>query len=289
MSPLAETFKKLAAKAGIDTSTEEYKLVEEALSQIKTDFIPENTDLLGSYILKSDAKVDPEIKSHYYGQFANQFDSAVLKSYEAIGLSKDALEELKKNEPNSFKRLDQLTLKAQEHIAKIADPSTLKGEKADLQKKLDELQNEIKTMLDVHETEKRQLNERNEQREIDFFLKDISRDFKLIDIPYRDTIVGQSIKKALEEHEVKPILKDGKVVLVNAKDPLLNAKDGLTFKSIIEKGFANDKLLDLGTPPSGDDDEPKKRNQYQPQDQRETVFQRNLRLAQQVPSTVDVD
>jgi hypothetical protein len=287
MSTLAETIKKLAAKAGIDTANEEFKIAIDVISQIKEDFIPENTDLLGAYILKSDAKVDPEIKSHYYGQFANQFDSAVLKSYEAIGLSKDALEDLKKNEPNSFKRLDQLTIKAQEHIAKLADPSTLKGEKADLQKKLDELDGQIKSMLDVHETEKRQLNERNEQREIDFYLKDVSRDFKLIDIPYRDTIVGQSIKKALEEHEVKPILKDGKVTLVNAKDPLLNAKDGLTFKSIIEKGFANDKLLDLGTPPTPEGDELRKRGQYQEPSQQETVFQRNLRMAKASATSIE--
>lgn len=278
MTTLADTFKKLAEKSGIDTSNEDYKLALTAISQIKTDFIPENTDLLGTYILKSDAKVDPEIKSHYYGQFATQFDSAVLKSYEAIGLSKDALEELKKNEPNSFKRLDQLTIKAQEHIAKIADPSTLKGEKADLQKKLDELESKIKTTIDLHEVEKRQFNQQIEEREIDYYLKDVSRDFKLIDVPYRDTIIGQSIKKAFEENDVKPILKDGKVVLVNAKDASLNAKDGITFKSIIEKGFANDKLLDLGKSPE-EGGEPYRKAQYQETDHKKSAFQRNLELA----------
>lgn len=245
MANIADLLKKLAEKSGIDITTEDFKPTLEVISKLE---LPENADFLSAYILKNDAKNDPEIKNHFYGQFANQFDSAVFKSFGDLGIDRDALEEIKKSEPSSFKRIDTLTAKAKEYIAKIADPSTLKGEKAEIQKKLEEALNEKRLLLETHENEKRQLVDLRENDMIQYQLEKASRDFKLIDIPYRDTIATQSIQKSLDDHGVKVLLKDGKVALVNASDPTLSPKDGVTLKSIIEKGFANDKLLDLGVP-----------------------------------------
>ena len=277
MATLADTIKKLAEKSGIDITTEEFKPVIEAIAKIE---LPENTDLLSPFILRKDAKNDPEIKNHYYGQFATQFDSAMLKSFADIGLDKEALDEIMKSEPSSFKRIDTLTLKAKEHIAKIADPSTLKGEKAELQKKLDELVTERKSLLEVHDNEKRQLVELRESDKIENYLEKISRDFKLIDIPYKDTIVNQSIKNSLKEHGVKVVIRDGQPVLVNSADTALAAPDGVTFKTVVEKGFANDKLLDLGGDKKEEESfEAKKKETRLETGTKETAFQANLRLA----------
>lgn len=243
MATLAEFIKKLAEKSGNDINTEEFKALLEAVQEIK---IPENTDLLSAFITKVDAKNDPEIKSHYYAMLANQFDDANLKAFGDLGLDKAIIDEVKKSEPNSFKKINLLTDKAKEYIKQIADPSTLKGEKAELLKKLELVEKEKEELKGLYESEKAQLVKRTEDMQLDYFLEREARDFKLINIPYRDTIVKQSISKALEENGVKLVFKDGKPTLVRSEDPTLSPKEGVTIRSIIEKGFANDQLLDLG-------------------------------------------
>lgn len=290
MPTFADTIKKLAEKSGIDITTEEHKLLLEEAAKIE---LPENTDLLSPFILKTDAKNDPEIKNHFYGAFTSQIDSALLKSFGDLGLSKDALDDLKKTEPNTFKRIDLLTTKLKDYQKQISDPSVLKGEKDGLQKKVSDLESQITTLLEVHENEKKQLVERNESDKIDYHLKDVAREFKLIDsIPsaYKDTVMTQSIQKALADNGVKPILRDGKLVLVNAQDTSLAAKEGITLKSIVEKGFANDKLLDLG---KGDDPEKidpvqKRTIQTDPVNARKNPLLANLAIAREMNTVVDV-
>ena len=248
MATLAELVKKLAEKSGIDLKKEEYAGFAEEVEKLTIE-IPEKTDLLSAYILKSDAKNDPEIKNHYYGLTMSQVDNAIFKVFGDLGLTKEALEDIAKNEPNSFKKFDALRDRYKEYIQKLNDPSVHKGEKAELQKRISDLEGEIKTQAEVLENEKRILNQRNEENMISFFLKDAAREFKIIEsIPkqYRDKVISESIAASLQQHEAKPVLKDGKLVLVNAQDPTLTVKDGVTINSIIEKGLANDKLLDLG-------------------------------------------
>lgn len=248
MATLSSFLKQLADQAKIDTTQEGFKNLLDATESLE---LPENTDLLSPYILKTDALKDHAIKGHYYGAFANESDVRLFRTFAELGVAPEFIDQLKKDEPNSAKRLEGLAKNLSEHIKKIADPSTLKGEKAELQREIDNYKEQIRTITEVSENEKRQLVERNEANEINYFLKDVAREFKIIDsIPsdYRNLVLSQSISKSMQEHEVKPVLKDGKVMLVQLKDPSLPAKDGITFKGIIEKGFANDKLLDLGKP-----------------------------------------
>jgi hypothetical protein len=244
MATLADTIKKLVEKSDIKfDEMEEFKTALEVASKVE---LPEDKDLLSPYILLKDAKNDPTIKNHYYAQFATQIDGAVNKSFMEIGITKDAIDEIVKLEPSSFKRIDALTAKAKEHIAKIADPGNLKGEKTELLKKLEETNLEIKTLKEVHENEKRQLVEQNENDRISHYLDREARSFKLLDIPFVDNAANLSINSSLKKHNVKIVLKDGYPSLVNALDPTLSAPDGVTIRSVIEKGFAEDKLLDLG-------------------------------------------
>lgn len=232
----------LAKRAGVDVDVKSPALAD-FLSTTAT--IPaEIAASLKSGLLSVESAVENEsVRSRILAASFGAIDKDVLKKAEELGLE-DMLDELK-TEKSTRVKVNKLIEKAIEVEKKKAGAGT-KGEKAEYEKQLTELNAQIKKQREDFEAEKSSLISQHNDVLIN---KEI--DFLLTGFDYADTTYGKdfvikyakdSVLQNLNKNTGKFILENGQLKLVNAKTggELFDAQNNkLDVKGLVDSSVAN--------------------------------------------------
>lgn len=241
-----DLIKQLAVKTGTDLTS-----IEEVITQLGAidieDAIAEK--MTSNLITSTEAKNNPDIKGHFYSQFADGFDKQLDDNFKKLGLTDEVIAELKAAEPKSSKRTSLYADKVAE-IQKDLVKANGKGndEKA---KQLEGELKDAKEALRLSIEQSTSLVNKHYEKEIDWNIGSKLSGHKLkeaIPAEFRTSIALETFKEYLKAKDAKVVLENGKMKLKRASDPTLDVTD-FDFDTALSKSLADKNLLDTAVPP----------------------------------------
>jgi hypothetical protein len=243
--------KSLLDKVGFDTNKQSFI---DALSKSEfanTELHSELVDAINTGLLtEQEAKSHVAIKSHYTKQVLDTIDMKIQGAVEKFQINPEDIAD-----KSTFAKLDKLVDKLQE---KANASGTSKGEKAELEKKINELNQQLsgsqKAMQDAVSAERNTWSEKFLRTQQDAILRSMPLPKALpddVEIITARTLVDAEMQA--RKARVKEI--DGKLVLVNAEDENLRIFEGgkeLDYQTLTQATLSKNKFLKVSdTPPGG--------------------------------------
>lgn len=253
---VSELLVDLAKRAGIEIDLRDEKFKDLAVTSV--ELTPEIANGIKTGLLSIDAAVENDtVRGRIMAAGMGALDKDVLKRAEELGLT-DLMEDLKaeKSTRTKVNKLIEAALEAEKKKAGTGN----KGEKAEYEKQIGDLNAQLKKIREDFEAEKTSIvNQHND------VLISKELDFALSGYEYADTSFGKefvvkyakdSVLQNLNNHTGKFILENGQLKLVNAKTggELFDSQNNkLDVKGILDTSVA--KLLKKAdpTPPAKKD------------------------------------
>lgn len=246
---VSELLVDLAKRAGIEIDLRDEKFKELAVTSVELS--PEIANGIKTGLLSVDAAVENDtVRGRILAAGMGALDKDVLKRAEELGLT-DLIEDLK-TEKSTRTKVNKLIEAALDAEMKKAGAGN-KGEKAEYEKQISDLNAQLKKIRDDFEAEKTSLvNQHND------VLISKELDFALSGYEYADTSFGKefvvkyakdSVLENLNKNTGKFILENGQLKLVNAKTggELFDSQNNkLDVKGILDTSVA--KLLKKADP-----------------------------------------
>jgi hypothetical protein len=244
---LTEFLKNFTIQGGMqqDNKDLQYLLSNPTLNEIElTDEM--TTSIQNAYFKQ--AKINPEIKTHFIAQTLNGHDSHVHSITDGFEFD-DEVKSTIKNEKNSYKKVELLVNSLKNLYEQKASANT-KGDKAEIQKQIEAMTSkitEMQTAIATKEKEKQdaiaQLTSQFNGERLNDKLNSILSGIEYADSPFpKDVVVSNALtllQKELTAKGGKFKFDNGNVVLVNANDESLPFQDTKTFQTIEPQQFIN--------------------------------------------------
>lgn len=239
---------ELADIAGYDKS----KLID--LLSVNAQIPDDLVNAVNSNLMTLDtAKNNIELKKYFHAQALNGIDAElknVLSELELDDESKQAIE----SETSSYKRVSKSLKLVKELEGKKLQANT-KGEKTELQKEIDRLNNEIKTTKVQMQEKESEFNTKLESTLTEYQLNSIlsSKNYAFGDMP-KDvlTLTAKNLlQSALTSKGVKIVRHNDNLKLVRAEAPDLDYRENNTPVNIgdfVDRVLADNKLLKVSEP-----------------------------------------
>lgn len=234
---------ELADIAGYDKS----KLIDllSVNAQIPDDLI----NAVNSNLMTLDtAKNNIELKKYFHAQALNGIDAELKNVLTELELDDDSRQAIE-SETSSYKRVSKSLKLVKELEAKKLQANT-KGEKTELQKEIDRLNNEIKTTKLQMQEKENEFNYKLESTLTEYQLNSIlsSKNYAFGDMP-KDvlTLTAKNLlQSALTAKGVKIVRENDNLKLVRAEAPDLDYRENNTPVNIgdfVDRVLADNKLL----------------------------------------------
>ena len=239
---------ELADIAGYDKS----KLID--LLSVNAQIPDDLVNAVNSNLMTLDtAKNNIELKKYFHAQALNGIDAElknVLSELELDDESKQAIE----SETSSYKRVSKSLKLIKELEGKKLQANT-KGEKTELQKEIDRLNNEIKSSKLQMQEKESEFNTKLESTLTEFQINSIlsSKNYAFGDMP-KDvlTLTAKNLlQSALTSKGVKIVRQNDNLKLVRAEAPDLDYRENNTPVNIgdfVDRVLADNKLLKVSEP-----------------------------------------
>jgi hypothetical protein len=251
MANLGETLNALFTNVGIDNANDALKQLVTKVATIDVDDALVST-LNQNYLTLNSAKNNPELKKHFYAAALNGLDTELENTANELGLDATLLEELKA-EKSSYKRASMLVKKVKDLEASKASAS--KSDKAEIQAKIDGLNNEIVRLKSETETKVKEVESTYKAKLNDFALNNVfggyeyalptSKDasIQLARTLFNQELTKKGYKLELDGNEFKLFTTDG-------LEPHENNKK-VTFKDFTDGVLSQHKLLKVADSNNG--------------------------------------
>jgi len=262
MAILADTIKKLLTKAGFDTESESYrKLI--GLKELVVD-IPDDVDSsLTSLMGLTEAKNNIDIKKHYKAEVLDPFNNKLPIWLKELGADDDMIKAIIED-PNTYNKVENGLRKIAELKSKAAESGS-KGDKAELEKKVNELSAQLSKVVSDKDKEKEdsiaaitnkyETDILNQERRSIVSTKQLPG---LFDVKAEIDIANGFVDKKLAE--IGAVLKrvDGKIKILNKDDekiPIFVNGNELDISTLTDMALADNKFLKVsgdggGNPPT---------------------------------------
>lgn len=234
---------ELADIAGYDKS----KLIDllSVNAQIPDDLV---TAVNSNLMTLDTAKNNIELKKYFHAQALNGIDAELKNVLSELELDDDSRQAIE-SETSSYKRVSKSLKLVKELEAKKSQANT-KGEKTELQKEIDRLNNEIKTTKLQMQEKENEFNSKLESTLTEYQLNSIlsSKNYAFGDMP-KDvlTLTAKNLlQSALTSKGVKIVRENDKLKLVRAEAPDLDYRENNTPVNIgdfVDRVLADNKLL----------------------------------------------
>jgi hypothetical protein len=249
---ITDYFVQLCEKAGIDTKdTDLIDLLSKSdLSKIQiSDSLIEKINK--NVITKEEAKNSPELKKHFYGNALDPINKKIAAFFDEYGFD-DGMKAEVLADTSTYSQFEK-TVKKIAELKEKQSTSGNKGEKADLEKKINELASELSKVAKQKEDEKiaavNEVTQKYENQFLEMNIDSIIGSQKLPGLQSKDIemITAKAIvnKKLAEKGAIVKNI-DGKLVLV-AKDNqdlrIFDAGKEISFDSLTEMALAENKFL----------------------------------------------
>lgn len=245
---LGELITTLATKVGTDSANESLKQLISLTATIEIDEELART-FESSLLTVNEAKNNPDIKSKFFSEFADATDKELTLAFKGLGLSDEAINELKASEPKTFKRISKLTDEAN----KLIEAKTKASGNDDKLKALDEQYkskiSELSNQVESFKTANIDLVNQSVNKEIDWNMSSFISQHKITEsIPseYRGTLAKQAVSDFFKSKDAKVVLQNGELKLKRLSDESLDVTD-LDVKTGIQKALAEKNLLQVAT------------------------------------------
>ena len=259
MAILADTIKKLLTKSGFDTTSDAYKQLIN-LKELIVD-IPDDVDAsLSALMGMNEAKNNIDIKKHYKAEALDPFNNKVGGWLKEFGVDDETIKAVTED-PNTYNKVEVALRKIAELKSK---DSGSKGDKAELEKKINELSAQLSKVVSDKDTERNdavaaitaKYDGEFTEMEINRIIggKQLPGQFGL-DVETR--IAREFLNKKLAEKGAVIKKVDGKLKLVAKDDDKMiifdNGKE-LDLDTLTDMALADNKFLKVsdnggGTPP----------------------------------------
>jgi len=258
-----EFLKTLLEKVGFDTNRQEFIDVLSKSDFSNTELHSEVVEAINrGLITEQEAKSNSKIKSHYAKQVLDTLDVKIKGATERFGINPEDI-----TDTSTYATLDKLIDKLHE---KANASGTSKGEKADLERKINELSQQLsasqKAISDAVATERNSWSEKFLRTQQDAILRSMPLPQALptdVELITARTLVDAEL--AARRARVKEI--DGKLTLVSADDENLRIFDAgkeLDYHTLTQATLARNKFLKVSdTKPDGNQPVPPKPPQGQ--------------------------
>ena len=233
--------KTLLEKVGFDTNRQEFIDVLSKSDFANTELHSAVTEAIDKGLLtEQEAKSNPKLKSHYAKQVLDTLDVKIKGATERFGINPEDI-----NDTSTYATLDKLIDKLHE---KANAAGTTKGEKADLEKKINELSQQLsasqKAISDAVANERNTWSDKFLRTQQDAVLRSMPLPKALPDDV--ELITARTLVDAeLQARRAKVKEIDGKLTLVNADDENLRIFDGgkeLDYHTLTQATLARNKF-----------------------------------------------
>ena len=237
-----DLIKKLADKTGADLTALEAEITQQLSAIDIDDALAEK--ISNSLLTANEAKNSPDIKSHFYANFADGFDRQLDDSFKSLGLTDEVIAELKASEPKTSKRTSLYAAKVSELQKELAK-SQGKGndEKAlKLAEDLKDAQSQLRASIDTNT----KLVTDHLDKEIDWRLGSELSNYELkksIPSEYKSEIASRAVKDFLKTNDAKMVLENGVLKLKRASDSSLEVTD-FDLKTALNKSLSEKDLIE---------------------------------------------
>jgi hypothetical protein len=258
---ITEYFVQLCEKAGVDTKDTQLIDLLSKSDLAKVQVADELVEKINKNILtKDEAKNSPELKKHFYGNALDPINKKLNAFFDEYQFD-DATKAEILSDTSTYTQFEKTVKKIAELKEKQSNSGN-KGEKADLEKKINELAAELSKVAKQKEDEKTAaVNEVTNRYENQFLEMNIDSVIGSKNLPGQFSkeieikIAKEFVNKKLAEKGA--VLKniDGKLRLVSKDDEKLfifDAGKEISFDSLTEMALAENKFLKVsgGTPPA---------------------------------------
>lgn len=247
---LGDFLKSIAAKSGIEKENKDLTALLESPA-LHEQQVPESivSQVNSSLMTVDAAKNDPAIIKHFRATHFNGIDAELDNALKGLGIEDSVIAELK-DEQSTPKRMTLALKKVQDLEKSKAGAS--KGEKAELQKEIDDLNGKIRTMNETFESEKTALQEQHSNQLYDNAMTTMLSGYKFalpdeMDASVKLSTVKGAIAKHLEDNDASASLENGSFKLLRKStgadyyDQATNQK--LDYKSMVDQALSKNKLL----------------------------------------------
>lgn len=248
-----DLLKQLSEKAGIAADDKDLQAFITANPAIE---IPDTVaqSFTANLMNEKEAKVNPNIKSHFTSTTLNGVDAEIETLLAELGIDETVKGEIKA-EKSTYKRVPLLAKKIQALEKAKAAAGT--GDKAALQKEIDRLNGEFTSLTDKHKNEIKTVQEQAEQNILEAWLtaKLSSKNFANKDVPLDVNLITAKalLQKGLSDKGVRLVRnQDNSIKLVRNDDTALPYTDNhkeVSFDSFTDSILATNKMLSTGNTP----------------------------------------
>lgn len=262
MALLAETIKKLLTKAGFDTSSESYlKLIQAKELMLE---VPDDVDTSLSGLMSFvEAKNNIEIKKHFKAEALDPFNKKAIEWLKEHGADEATIKAVA-DDVNTYNKVETAIKKIAE--LKSAAAGGGKGEKAELEKKINELSATLsKATADAEKAKADAIAEVTQRYENEFTELEINRIISGKQLPgqfgldVETKIAREFLNKKLEEKKAIVKKVDGKLKLFAKDDEKMlifdNGKE-LDLDTLTDMALADNKFLKVSDPGGGNPPRP---------------------------------
>jgi len=256
METIAQFIGRLANKAGI--ASDDANLIN-VLSSAELSKINVPAELISgidnNLLSLSQAKDNhPALKSLYHAQALNAFDTRMATILEESGLSPEKIAELK-GERNTYTRFEQAIASIKESHAAALKSKPSAEDKTALQKQVDDLLNQIKSIKSDHTSEVERINTDRQKDKIGYEIKSMLSGVKTVfdDLPgtAKQAALDALIQKALSEKEASFTFDETGALTLRGKDDttVVGANSTkYTPQSFFDEVLAQNKVLKVTDP-----------------------------------------
>jgi len=250
MAILADTIKKLLTKSGFDIESEAYrKLI--GLKELVVDIPDEVDGSLSGLMSLNEAKNNIDIKKHYKAEVLDPINNKISVWLKEVGADHDLINEIS-NDPNTYKKVE-LSLKKIAELKSKAAESGNKGDKAELERKVNELSAQLsKIATDAAKDKEDAIAAITNKYEMEFTDLEINRILGgkqlpgLFDRDIEIKMAREFLNKKLAEKNAQIKKVDGKLKLFSKDDEtirIFEAGNELDISTLTDMALADNKFL----------------------------------------------
>jgi vacuolar-type H+-ATPase subunit I/STV1 len=267
MAILADTLKTLLTKAGFDLESDDYKKLIQAKELVIE--IPESVSTsLTSLLSETEAKHHPKIKSHIKAEALDPFNNKIEVWLKEHGADEETIRTMKED-ANTYAKVENVIKKIAELKSK---PGDSKGEKAELERKVNDLSKQLSEVVVKAETEREQaIAELTNRYESEFTEMEIGRQIASQPLPgqfgfeVESKIAREFINKKMNDLGAAVKKVDGNFKIVAKDDEkrfiFVNGKE-IDLPTLTSLALADNKFLKVSG--NGGGEPPKPTPQGQP-------------------------
>lgn len=247
---LGDFLDKLARSAGV---TEDNESLKKALSNIQVADYDLPDDLANSIntglLTKEAAKAHPELNQYFKKQVLDGLDQTIVRIADEYALPDELKTELIA-EKNSYKRVPLLISKIKDLTEKKASAS--KGDKAEFEKQIADLNEQVKAIKAEKETAISQINQEWNGKLIDNYETGALSQYKYggtFELSDNVLIAKNKVNAYLKEKGLVKVLNGNAIdIQQEGGTPYYEGNQKMTFKDITDKVLATSKMLQNSTP-----------------------------------------